>query len=349
MKNLFFIIILSAFLATSCKTDFEINDEWSDITIVYSLLNVNETTHYIRVGKGFLGNASAYDMLTHSDSIQYTQDLTIILQEWKNGTLRKTFPAFEREYIIKEDGLFATDNHYVYKTTGQLDPTAEYKFIIDRPGKSTVSSTTKLINGLTVTDPQANPNISFPIHNSTPKEIKWKSTKNGRVYDITITFHYWEITANDTVEKTIIYNGLPATISQNLVGEEPLKVSFSGSSFLSFLGNTIEDNPNVIARVVKRKTFDFNFTVGDDNIYTYMQISSPSSGIVQERPSYTNIENGIGIFASRFNKTISGVYMVSPSSSNYESIDVLSIGESTKHLKFKNATETGDYWSITGE
>ena len=33
-----------------------------------------------------------------------------------------------------------------------------------------------------------------------------------------------------------------------------------------------------------------------------MEVNDASSSIVQERPEYTNIENGIGIFSSRYNK-----------------------------------------------
>jgi hypothetical protein len=33
-----------------------------------------------------------------------------------------------------------------------------------------------------------------------------------------------------------------------------------------------------------------------------MEVNEPFEGIVQERPSFTNINNGIGLFSSRFNK-----------------------------------------------
>ncbi len=35
-----------------------------------------------------------------------------------------------------------------------------------------------------------------------------------------------------------------------------------------------------------------------------MDVTSPSSGIVQEKPSFTNLIGGYGLFASRFNTTV---------------------------------------------
>jgi hypothetical protein len=32
-------------------------------------------------------------------------------------------------------------------------------------------------------------------------------------------------------------------------------------------------------------------------------VNEPSSGIVQEKPDYTNVENGIGLFSCRYLKT----------------------------------------------
>ena len=135
MRFLICVVFLSIVLLPGCKTDFEINDDWEDITIVYGLLNSGETTHYIRVQKAFLGNASAYDMAQYSDSILYQQGIHVYMEEWKNGSLKKTFDNFEKVYIPKDSGVFACDNHYVFKTTGALDASAEYRIFIEKAGK----------------------------------------------------------------------------------------------------------------------------------------------------------------------------------------------------------------------
>jgi hypothetical protein len=48
------LLLLIPLAFTSCETDFELNAEWKDITIVYGILNQNDTAHYIRIQKAFL-------------------------------------------------------------------------------------------------------------------------------------------------------------------------------------------------------------------------------------------------------------------------------------------------------
>ena len=43
-------------------------------------------------------------------------------------------------------------------------------------------------------------------------------------------------------------------------------------------------------------------TVGSEDLETYINVNKPITGIVQERLKFTNINNGIGLFSSRFNK-----------------------------------------------
>ena len=48
---------------------------------------------------------------------------------------------------------------------------------------------------------------------------------------------------------------------------------------------------------------DFIIAVAADELNTYMEVNEPSNSIVQERPDYTNITNGIGLFSSRIKNT----------------------------------------------
>ncbi|MDC1220409.1 hypothetical protein N8Z95_01685, partial [bacterium] len=38
----------------------------------------------------------------------------------------------------------------------------------------------------------------------------------------------------------------------------------------------------------------------DNTLATYIEVNQPSTEIAQESPDYTNVNNGIGIFASRY-------------------------------------------------
>ena len=70
----FTISIISLFLG-SCSNDLEINAPWKDVTVVFGLLNKNETTHYVRISKAFLGEGDAMEFASQFDSLYYNPDL----------------------------------------------------------------------------------------------------------------------------------------------------------------------------------------------------------------------------------------------------------------------------------
>ena len=127
------------------------------------------------------------------------------------------------------------------------------------------------------------------------KTIQWNKSDNGIIYQLDLIFNYSE-------------NGF----LKSLVWTQPLEV-FSGSSmectlegkrFFNFLRqNLIDDN------TVVREFLDLSLvmTVGTEYLNTYMQVNEPITGIVQQRPQFTNINNGLGIFSSRYTYRKNGI------------------------------------------
>src|SRR5687768_1893340 len=91
MRNLLFIMLAAIFLtqATGCSEDFEVAAPYKDITIVYGLLDVKDTAHYIRIQKAFLDESkSAIGMAKEADSSFYNQ-LDVKVLELNSGSLTK--------------------------------------------------------------------------------------------------------------------------------------------------------------------------------------------------------------------------------------------------------------------
>ena len=65
---LFFLFII---LFSSCETDFDVNAEWEDVTIVYGLIDPNIEDQLIKINKAFLGEGDALQMASISDSSNY--------------------------------------------------------------------------------------------------------------------------------------------------------------------------------------------------------------------------------------------------------------------------------------
>ena len=49
-------------------------------------------------------------------------------------------------------------------------------------------------------------------------------------------------------------------------------------------------------RVLGMDAVELILTAGNEDLNTYMQVNEPVTGIVTERPIFTNVNNGIGIF-----------------------------------------------------
>ena len=343
---LFSIILFGGF--HSCSTDIDINAPWKDITVVYGLLNQNDNIHYIKVNKAFLGNASAYEMAAVSDSVQY-QNITVKLFKIKttngNSDTIKTY-FFNDTILEKDSGTFASDNNIIYYSTEELITTAEASNIDDYSFSlniyipkydKTVTGSTKLISKLLVSRPNSyQPTVT--LKGVSDYSVEWTSTEGAKLYQLTLGFHYYELSSTDTTEHYIEYP-LSTKTSQTDLGDEKMTQNIDGGSFFQYLAAHIEENAN-IQRIVKEECLDFIFIVGSTDLNTYIEVSSPSNGIVQEKPAYTNINNGIGIFSSRFNKTVFGKEL------DQKTIDSLAVSNLTKKLNFGDYQTTTDYWAI---
>jgi len=345
-------IILLSFLIIggfhSCSTDVDINAPWKDITVVYGLLNQNDTIHYIKVDKAFLGDASAYEMAAISDSVNYQNILVKVYKIKTSNGISDTIKTylFKDTVMNKDDGVFATDNNIIYYNTEALITTSEASNIdnytfglqihIPKYDKD-VTGSTKLISKLLVDKPNSyEPTINLMGING--YDVKWTSTEGARLYQLTLRFHYYELTATDTTEHYIEYP-MSTKISQTELGDEKMTQNINGRTFFQYMAAHIEEDNNIIKRIVKQDCLDFNFVVGATDLNTYIEVSSPSNGIVQEKPAYTNINNGIGLFSSRFNKSVLGKEL------DQKTIDSLAVNNMTKKLKFVNYQKTIDFWA----
>ena len=341
------ILIAATIILSQCKNDFEVNDNWKDISVVYGLLNSTDSIHYIRLSKAFLGDEDAYVMAQVSDSLIYP-NATVKIEERINGNLINTYNCVKVD-TIREDGVFAKNN-IVYKTQATLstDPTAIFKLVIIANGKE-ITAETALIQNFTVFP------ISNPVSMSATTNklfISWNTPKMGRIFEPTVRFFYYDIistnsnTSTDTIKKYIDIP-LGSKTSTNKEGGETMSCELVGNSFLNEVANTLTYNPQLIKRVVAKGSIEVRISVGSDDMYTYIQVTQPSSGIVSERPAFSNISNGLGLFSSRFLK-ISPTIKPELSSNTLDSLSKgIYTGPYGKDLKFINKTATSTAWIST--
>lgn len=344
IKIIIGILLISIVFVSSCKTDFDVNADYKDITLVYGLLDQYDTAQYLKVNKAFLGDANAYEMASKSDSVNYAT-ATVFIAPVDNGTEGEKIYFDQTSEIAKLPGTFATDKNLIYKSKAALNPNFKYKLHVIVGGKH-VTSETELIQDFSVNKPWPGSIVNFSKYDS-KLLVEWQSAKNGKIYEVTLRLHYLEedhnVSPNVTTEKSIDWV-LPTKTSSGVEGGETIKLEINNESFFNHVSSMMQPLPNV-TRIIQKASIDFMFLVGGEALNTYIEVSRPTSGLNQDKPAYTNIENGIGVFSSRLHYTRDRKPDLFGRRISDETLDSLANGVYTKNLGFLNSTKTNEYWS----
>lgn len=327
-----FTVLSFIFIISSCNNDLDVITDWKEISIVYGLLNQSDPVQYIKVNKAFLGEGDAFQMAKQSDSINYGSELSVQLEEWKNGSLNKTINLSQDLSIIKDTGIFSDQPNIIYKTNESLSDANEYTLkIINNKTGNIVSATTKLIKDFSVEKPKTFSSANF-AHPTLPFRVEWSSAEYGKAYQLKIRFHFVEEDKMTGIRtnKYLDWNSFRVMESNTDVGGEKMEINFMGNDFYTFIRSKALNGELSADGSVYRYPgrLDFIFTVGAEEFNTYMEVSKPSTGLLTEKPQYSNLENGVGIFSSRFTKIIPQIPMNTPS------IDTLACGQYTSNLGF---------------
>jgi len=306
-----FAALLVSLLMTlaSCETDFDIFADKKEIVIVYGILDQTDSVHLIKINKALPGSGNASQNATIEDSSGFGGTLEVKLTESRNGTLHDIIFDTTSVYT-KEPGLFYYPHQLLYKSYEHLDQDGIYTLNIrDGVTGTIVSATTPLIHDFEIENPGSN-SISFEFKRKIVSEqmFRWVSAINGIRYQIIVRFFFKESSApGDTLLRSVEWSQ-DIEKSDNESAEQEMVSRYNNEKFFTTCTNYIpyaslskEDSVNM------RQAYrvDFIFTVIGNDFNTYLDFNQPLVGVIQEKPEYSNITNGIGLFSCRFSKTIS--------------------------------------------
>ena len=318
MKNIikYLLLFLVVIVVSSCNSEIEMCTDWDETTVVYSLLDSDDSISYIKVNKAFLGNDNALVMAEIRDSSEY-DNINVKLEKYLNNKLVQTFNFEPVEVDNKEDGIFYNPYQTIYAcvTDGQLNSSFSnfpktiytYKIVITNNSNETVWSQIHLIDDklhvVKPIDPHDGrlPTINFPNNSIAMTTVEWDTVAFAKYYKIDADFYFWEIHSNgDTIVRSIPWNNLRTLYSR----PDDYRLSFTVNSiaFYELLKRDIpyKDN-NVEKTVLKRRPGNFvvYFSMDGNEYYSYVSNNNMSSGLSQEIPIYSNVENGIGLVSGR--------------------------------------------------
>lgn len=338
-RNLYIFAGVASILLSACSTDLQVAGDWKETTVVYGLLDQSQTKQYIKINKAFLGEGNAFTYAQVKDSVQYSHALNVTLQRIRNGNVINTYTLTPDNTQPKDPGVFYAPDQanaiYSFTSTGTnaLNDDSSYKLIVrnSETGKEVTSQTSlvKDFGALTAPNVASHTYSLISAGNDNYKfAIKFNSGVNARLYQVFLRFRFTDSTSTGVHPDSLDWTFAQQTTS-SLSGGEVMDFSFIGQDFMKFVGSKLSDDPNVYLR--KPGNLEIYVIGASDELNTFIDVNKPSLSIVQDKPEYTNITNGLGLFAARYFKAP----VSNPMSGS--TLDTLAGGYRTCRLKFANA------------
>ena len=322
------------------------------------------------------GNNNDYALIRDSSEYKEEDFVRKVVERVQNGVVTAEYILVDTTMSNRSlNGIFYGPEQTVYYfiprvSSPNLNPhvglnqNSEYRIVLEFTDGRVVTAMTNVIasaGGSYAADDQSA--LNFAERNQSVaggfsyKEVTMYVDKlNASIYDVYLRFHYTEkeyATANWKVDPTVPFTISPPKYLDYYIGglteDDPVnnqgkfRISFDGRGFFAFLKNNLPVNPR-IQRIIgnydnqqlRTECFDQRVVMGNSDLRSYIQVNSPSTGIVQERPIYSNVSNGIGLFASKGSRTFWGLPLVSQIGSqiNKGTLQALCESEYTLDLNF---------------
>ena len=329
MKKITTIFLLIIFAFSSCKTELDINADWEEVVVVFGLLDQSQENQYIRINKAFLGDTSAFIMASVADSLNFNpQNIEVKIERISPAGNVLESIILTDTIIFKDSGVFASDNNIIY-TFNSGDFLIENKNYVlsirNLSNGNLVSANTNLIHELQLMDFFNNPVYKLGFYSDITKDftnipITWDHSKNAEIYQMSMIVNYIEYGLDGSFVEKSIQKDFPLI---DYDGGNEIEQIISGEGFFDFINNNIEPSNTVNRRI---SLVDLLFVAGGRDLNTYMNLNEPPTGIVQERPIYTNITNGYGLFSCRLNKLQDSIRITEDTKK--------AIADSLQHLNF---------------
>ena len=337
------LIIIS--IISSCSTDVDLNADWKETPVIYGVLEPHRDTQFIKINKTFLGNVDAFEMAKIADSSNYPYKLDVKIEKWLNGSLVKTYFLDTITIAGMKDGVFGNEKNIVYYfpspllTSDAINTEATYKLYVNNPVTGhEANSTTTIAQEVTLNKPYINfsdPQLSFyNLNGFSNIDFEWFSSKNAKIFVLYVRFNYIEYHKGqtDSVNKQFDWKiGEFTAASDN--GNHKISTRINGETFYDLIADKISIDESIGRKVGRIGALNDQlnimvFAAGTD-LSTYIEVNAPSNSIVQDKPNFSNIGNGIGIFSSRYLKTINNMKL------KLESYNYLKSSDKTRALNFE--------------
>tara|TARA_B110000046_G_scaffold28052_1_gene28725 strand:- start:20726 stop:21745 length:1020 start_codon:yes stop_codon:yes gene_type:complete len=300
------IVLISSMF--SCENEVEVNAEFEEKTFVLGLIDAGSDTQFVKVTKTFLDDETGAVQLGQDPNNLYYDSLDVTLNELNANN--RVVQQFKMAKILrpKESGLFTTERNEAYYSNAVVKENTTYTLTIDKlNGTAITIGEATVSRGITLAEPDIRRRGKISLIDPRSKIIiderfEFLTSENVGEFSATMVFNYLEIiNVYDTVKSIRI----PLTSILNpTLNEVNYPFIFDGQKFFTALEAKIPISLNPPKRLIIENGIDIIIEAADADYTLYRDVNGPIDGLAQTRPDYTNIVNGIGLFASRNISTV---------------------------------------------
>ncbi len=353
---------------TRCTTDVDLTAPYVSIPVVFGLLDAEADTQWVRINRTWLGDGDQTQIALVSDSSEYeTSRLSAHFEELDdNDNVTRVFEL--KDTILQnkdEDGVFFAPEHKAYfaatRANESLNPDARYRLAIVIDDSVNVGAETNMISvsvGNIQQPPAGLNNVKLNFANVGPSQVtypnypfKWRSTAGAARYDAVLRVHFIEHYWADDFH-TVLDSSRDRTIEIPIgtvdpsgdAGNQELEKLFDGQIFFTTLKTRLDKNIRITRELGVwdeesqiARAFDFLLIVANEELAIYLDVNAPVTGIIQERPEYSNINGALGLWAARTTQSVLGLGYTT------DTIEHLQEGDDTAELNFCTPNPFSDY------
>tara|TARA_B110000503_G_C7072994_1_gene381653 strand:- start:37 stop:1062 length:1026 start_codon:yes stop_codon:yes gene_type:complete len=303
IKIFFGIALMVSFF--SCENEVEVNAEFEEKTFVLGLIDAGSDTQFVKITKTFLDNKTSAIQLGQDPNNLYYDSLEVTLTELNSSNNVVQQFRMAKIHILrpKDSGIFTTERNEAYYSDATVKENTKYTLTVNKlDGSANTTGEATVSRGVTLVEPDIRRRGKIGLIDPRNKNIvderfEFKTTENVGEFSATMIFNYLEIVNVDSTVKSI---KIPLTSILNpSLDEANYPFIFEGQKFFDALKANIPISLNPPKRLVLDDGIDIIMEAADADYTLYRDVNGPIDGLAQTRPDYTNITNGIGLFASR--------------------------------------------------
>ena len=229
-----FLLMIVGLLFSSCENEVDLNAEYEEVTIVYGLLNQADDRQYIKITKAFQTDGDVFVAAADpKNSVYDPKDLEVWLDEYSNGSYRKSVYLDSVLITNKDTGDFYSPNEIIYATPVGMKLSQNYEYRLSIKVKSTgrlIEAKTTLVQDFNISRPLALQKYANFSGNYNQK-VEWSIAENGILYQLVIRFFYTDIPQSGPRSSHYVDMVFPTKRYSKQGSEKKMTIEFRGTAF----------------------------------------------------------------------------------------------------------------------